>query len=222
MHKRLGDTLDYTDELGRPFQVRLVATLAGSILQGDLLIAARHFEQRYPSESGYRRFLIDAPPEGAPEVAAVLSEALADVGLEVTPAAERLREFNAVQNTYLLVFQLLGGLGVLLGTAGLGMVVLRNAMERRAELAVLRAVGFPARAVRRLVFSEHALLLALGLGVGTLAAALALAPTVETGRGSLSAPLLLFAGLALSGAAWVALATRLSLRGRTLDALRSE
>ena len=50
----------------------------------------------------------------------------------------RLAAFQEVQNTYLSIFQLLGGLGLLLGTVGLGMVVLRNALERRSELAELR------------------------------------------------------------------------------------
>ena len=58
-------------------------------------------------------------------------------GLEVNLAAVRLDEFNAVQNTYLQIFQLLGGLGLLLGSVGLGVVVLRNALERRAELATV-------------------------------------------------------------------------------------
>ena len=65
-----------------------------------------------------------------------------DVGLELTPAAQRLAQFNAVQNTYLGTFQVLGGLGLLLGSVGLGIVVLRNVLERRGELAVLLAVGF--------------------------------------------------------------------------------
>ena len=48
-------------------------------------------------------------------------------------AARRLAQFNAVQNTYLNTFQVLGGLGLLLGSAGLGVVVLRNVLERRNE-----------------------------------------------------------------------------------------
>ena len=60
-----------------------------------------------------------------------MSRALQDVGLELTPATQRLAAFNAVQNTYLNTFQVLGGLGLLLGSAGLGVVVLRNVLERR-------------------------------------------------------------------------------------------
>ena len=72
MHKALGDELEYTDERGRSFRVRIVATVSGSLLQGNLLIAERAFQELFPSESGYRMFLIDAPPELADEASRVL------------------------------------------------------------------------------------------------------------------------------------------------------
>ena len=59
-----------------------------------------------------------------------------DVGLELTPATKRLAAFNAVQNTYLSTFQILGGLGLVLGSVGLGLVVMRNVFERRGELGM--------------------------------------------------------------------------------------
>ncbi len=118
--KEIGDTIDYTDEQGRAFKVRLVGAVANSILQGSLLIDEAEFTRRFPGESGYRMFLIDAPSNSVAQVSATLSRALQDAGLELTPAAQRLNEFNAVQNTYLGTFQILGGLGLLLGSAGLG------------------------------------------------------------------------------------------------------
>ena len=55
---------------------------------------------------------------------------------ELTPAPVRLNQFNAVQNTYLGTFQVLGGLGLLLGSAGLGIVVLRRVpIPRRSPWA---------------------------------------------------------------------------------------
>ncbi|MFA6544396.1 MAG: ABC transporter permease, partial [Limisphaerales bacterium] len=179
--KKLGDTLDFTDERGKPFKVRLVASLAGSVLQGNLVIAEDEFTARYPGEAGYRFFLVDAPPERAAEVSATLTKALRDSGLELTPTTRRLAQFNAVQNTYLGTFQVLGGLGLLLGSAGLGVVVLRNVLERRGELALLLAVGFRAKALRWLVLSEHAGLLLIGLGCGVVAAAVAVLPAMRSG-----------------------------------------
>jgi ABC-type lipoprotein release transport system permease subunit len=224
MGKRVGDTLDYVDEQGRPFKVRLVGAVANSILQGNLLIDEAAFVRLFPSEAGYRVFLIDAPAERATTVSGALSLALRDLGLELTPTARRLAQFNAVQNTYLGTFQVLGGLGLLLGSAGLGVVVLRNVLERRAELALLLAVGFRARTVRRLVVGEHATLLIVGLGVGLLSAAVAvlpslLSPGTDLPYRSLGATV---GAVFLSGLAWTWLATKVALRGELLSALRNE
>jgi len=227
MKKALGDTLEYMDERGRPFQVRIVATLADSILQGSLLISEAAFQARYPSESGYRMFLMDVPPQRLDAVTATLSRALSDVGLELVSAADRLAEFHAVQNTYLQIFQVLGGLGVLLGSVGLGVVVLRNALERRRELAVVRAIGYTRRALRMLLLSEHGLLLVLGLLSGTGAALLALLPILSAGMSgssgaSLGPALPLLAAIAVNGLVWVWIASALAVRGSLVGALRNE
>ena len=166
--------------------------------------------------------MVDAPKERVDEVAKGLSEALEDVGFELTPTADRLRAFQAVQNTYLLIFQLLGGLGLLLGSVGLGMVVLRNTLERRSELGLLRAVGWSLESVRALVWREHRTLLALGLVCGVSAALLALAPLVLEGRIDYLPILLLLASIALSGLLWIALASRAATRGDLLGALRDD
>lgn len=223
LHKKLGDSLPYRDESGRDFKVRIVGTVADSILQGNLVISDRHMLERFPSASGYRMFLIDAPNERVPQVTADLGRALEDIGLELTPTADRLTAFQAVQNTYLWIFQLLGGLGLLLGTVGLGVVVLRNALERRSELAIARAVGFPSSAVRNLVFFEHTVLLGLGLICGVVAATVALLPALQGERGLPLLPIAGFVGaIALSGVFWVWLASALATRGKLLDGLRGE
>ena len=222
--KSVGETLPYVDEKGRPFQVRIVGSIAGSILQGSLLISEEHFQRLFPSSSGYRAFLVDCSPARAAAVRKELTRALRDVGLELTAAAERLAAFNAVENTYLSIFQALGGLGLLLGSVGLGVVVLRNVMERRGELALLRAVGFSRGALRRLLLSEHWGLLVLGLACGVVSALVAVLPALRSPGAQIpfaSLGLTLLA-VAASGAAWTYLATVLAVRGPLLEALRNE
>jgi ABC-type antimicrobial peptide transport system permease subunit len=224
LQKKVGDTVDYTDERGQKFKLRLVGSVANSILQGSLIIDEAEFVKRFPGESGYRMFLIDAPASAAPGLSAAMSRALQDEGLELTPAAARLNAFNAVQNTYLSTFQALGGLGLLLGSAGLGVVVLRNVQERRGELALLLAVGFRRRVLQWLVLSEHATLLGLGLAAGVVAAAVGvmpalLSPGTQIPYVSLG---LTLAAVLVNGLVWAWLATRFALRGKLLDGLRNE
>ncbi|HZV33287.1 MAG TPA: ABC transporter permease [Verrucomicrobiae bacterium] len=224
MGKKVGDTVDYTDEQGRPFKVRIVGALANSILQGSLIIDEAAFVERFPGESGYRMFLVNVPPNMASAVSAQMTRALKDQGLELTPTVARLNAFNAVQNTYLSTFQVLGGLGLLLGSAGLGVVVLRNVQERRGELGLLVAVGFRRGALQRLVLGEHGALLGLGLGVGLIAAVIAVLPALLSAGSQIPYASLAFtlAGVLLNGLIWTWVATRFALRGRLVDALRNE
>jgi ABC-type antimicrobial peptide transport system permease subunit len=221
---KLGDELTIYDEHGAPKQIQFVATLANSILQGSVIIDEQEFLKLYPSQSGYSAFLIDQS-EGKPaDLARSLSRALADEGFDPVPAADRLAQFNAVENTYLSTFQALGGLGMLLGSAGLGVVVLRNVLERRGELAVLRAIGFSRAAIGWLALSEHIWLLILGLAAGVISSLIAVVPALQST--TLPVPWLPL-GITLGAILAVGLlsalaATWLMMRGELLAALRSE
>ena len=144
--------------------------------------------------------------------------------MELTTTKQRLAAFGEVENTYLSIFQILGGLGLVLGSVGVGLVVLRNMLERRNELAMLRAVGFNSAALRRMVFYEHSGLMLGGLGCGVIAALVAAGPALRTGGASVPyvSLMLTVGGIALSGIMWIWIATTLALGGGMLDALRNE
>ncbi|HUV62422.1 MAG TPA: ABC transporter permease, partial [Sedimentisphaerales bacterium] len=222
--KSIGKDLEYTDERGRTFQLRIVGVLKNSILQGGLIIAEDEFVRCFPSEDGYRLLLVDAPGGRTDAVTDILSYRLRDFGLALTPAARRLAEFSAVENTYLSIFQLLGGLGLVLGSVGLGLVVLRNVLDRRGELAMLRAVGFQKSTLRKMIFEEHSGLMLFGLGCGVAAALVAIGPALkspaaEVGYLSLA---LTIAAIGISGMIWIWVATAFALSGGMLEALRNE
>jgi ABC-type lipoprotein release transport system permease subunit len=220
----LGQTFEIADGRGRPLRLQVVALLADSIFQGDLLVSEREFLKHFSNTSGYRFFLIDCPVEQAVAVRNALERNLDDFGFAAETTAERLADFLAVQDTYLSTFQSLGGLGLLLGTLGLAAVELRSVFERRGELAILRAAGFRRRRLAGLVLLEHAVLLVAGLGIGVLAALLAVLPqllvrTTSLPWTSLAGTLLavLALGLAAGG-----LAVRAVLRAPLLLSLRQE
>jgi ABC-type antimicrobial peptide transport system permease subunit len=194
------------------------------MLQGSVFISERHFIGRFPNDGGYRAFLIDSPPDRREAVREHLGKQLADRGLELTPATRRLAEFHAVENTYLSIFQVLGGLGLLLGSAGLAIVVARNVLERRREFGLLTAVGFRRQQLRRLVFAEHRWLIVAAIVIGVGSALLAVWPGLsEKARGfPLREMLVLVAALALGCVFWTWLATRIALRASGVESLRAE
>ena len=180
LHKGLGDVLEISDEAGRQVQLRLVGLLPKGLFQSEVLIAEERFVELFPSLPGHRLFLLDAPAGDVDSLSAALERRYEVQGLDATSTAERLAAYHAVESTYLAAFQSLGGLGLLLGTLGLGVVMLRNVLERRAELSVLGAFGFSRRRLAALVLVENATLLLLGVALGAIAGLLAAAPRLLT------------------------------------------
>ncbi|WP_176159267.1 ABC transporter permease [Prosthecobacter debontii] len=220
----VGDALDYGDASGKDIQVKLAGMLAASVLQGKMIISEQAFLTTYPDAAGYRFFLIDAPAGKAEEVSAHLTRQLQPRGLALESAKARLETFMSVQNTYIGIFTVLGGLGVLLGTAGLGILVARHVLERRGELGLMQAVGFQAGSLRHLVLGEHVVLLIAGVILGVLSALLAVWPSLQQGGSSLPIGFLgsLIVGIVLFGVVicWIAVSS--AVRGRLIDAIRRE
>ena len=168
--------------------------------------------------------LIATPSDKVQEVKRLLQAGLAPRGVEITSTIDRLQSYMAVDNTYLLTFQALGGLGLLLGALGLAVVLLRSVWERRGELALLRALGYRKQMLGWLVLAENGLLLLLGLVGGTLSALLAVAPHLA-GVGS-RLPWLEIAGLLAAvlivGLVAETAAVAATLRAPLVPALRRE
>ena len=112
---------------------------------------------------------------------------------------------------------------MLLGTLGLGAVLLRGVVERRGELALLRALGFTGRSLSGLILSETVGLLVGGLALGAVAALIAVAPNAIASGGEISwGTLVLMLVLVLvSGLLSAVMAVRAALRAPLLGSLRS-
>lgn len=222
--KGVGDTLDYQDSSGNTFQVKIVGLLAGSVLQGKMIINEQSFLAKYPDAAGYRFFLIDAKPEQAKEIAAHLTRQLEQRGLALEPARQRLEVFMSVQNTYIGIFTVLGGLGVLLGTAGIGVLIARHVLERRGELGLMQALGFRAGALRAMILGEHSVLLVLGVILGVATAAIAVTPRLIESGGGVPVAFLgqLIAAVLGFGLVICVIAVTTAVRDRLTDAIRRE
>lgn len=174
----LGGTIDITDQLGVRRKLKLVATVAHSIFQGQLLMSDGNFRRLFPAQSGFGTVLIETDAAHQEPLARKLSAELEDFSVSVESTSARLRMYQNVQNTYLATFQTLGALGLMLGTIGLAVVLVRTILERRSELALLAALGFSSAARQQLVLSENGLLLLAGLGVGAVSALAGILPAV--------------------------------------------
>jgi len=222
--KKVGDTLTYLNEQGQEIKLLLVAGLKNSIFQGNMLIDEEVFRKNFPSSGGSQVMLIDAPADKEKAAAQLLESRLTDAGIELTSTATRLATFNSVTNTYLSVFMILGGLGVLIGTIGLGIVLMRNLLERRGELAVMTALGFRKPQILKIVFLENILILVTGITTGLLAALIGILPSILSPAFSMNTGLvtILILAIIISGLVWIYFPARQSLKKISIRALQQD
>jgi len=219
LHKSVGEEMTLPDGT----RLKFVGALHDSVFQSEVIVRESDFLRAFPREQGFKVFLLQAPASQLATVTSQLEDALSDQGLDITSTAAKLAAFHRVENTYLSTFQALGGLGLLLGTIGLAAVLYRNVVERRRELAVLIATGYQQSDVRRLILGESVLILAAGLAIGTMAAALAILPVMQS-RGNvihLGPVLLLLTGVAVIGLLATLAAASAALRRPLISALRA-
>jgi putative ABC transport system permease protein len=225
LQKQIRDKITLTDELDQPREAFFAGMINGSIFQSELIVSEYNFRKLYPSEAGYRYFLLDVPADKIKNVRSALELLLGEShGLFVQSTAAKLATFHAVENTYIGTFQALGGLGLLLGTAGLALVILRNVQERQGELALLQAVGFTRQQLARIILSEVVWMTLLGIAIGCVAALGVVVPLLASGS---AGQLVLWLGMVVVLVPVVAVVASysgvsLALRTPLIPALRGE
>jgi len=221
----VGDTLHYTNSTGSTMDLLLIGGLAPSVFQGNVLIANERFLEQFPESSGTQVFLVEGAVADTALLSAELKRGMRDLGWEMQLSSARLAEFNSVTNAYLSIFMVMGALGLLLGTFGLVVVLSRSILERGREIALLRAVGYERRSIRRLITREYMILLYAGIATGFISAIIATLPSLmsaHTGT-SFTSIILWLAILVVNGWFWIRLVTWSSLRNtRINEGLRNE
>ncbi len=221
-----GDVLIYRDEKGQQLKVKLVGKLPMrlSVFQGTVLISSSAFAAKYPSESGYRIFLVDAPRGDLKKVDDLLSQALGKYGIDFIESVDRLKEFYAVESTYMSMFLVLGGMGLLLGSAGVLIVVLRNILERRSELALLDAVGYNRRNLNKVILLEHGIIVCIGLAIGCIASFAAMWPSLQSQGSNIPVAIMLFFIIAIVLLQFICIGAsiRIAMHSSLVASLRNE
>lgn len=129
------------------------------------------------------RFYIEVD-EGADanEVARRLQGELVANGVEAESFRARVEDFQQSNLQFFRLMQSYLALGLLVGIAGLGVVMVRAVRERRREVGVLRALGFLPHQVRRAFVLESAFVAFQGILIGVALALITAKQLVATGE----------------------------------------
>lgn len=224
MKKKIGDTIEIIDGNGSPKSLIIVGLLENSILQGSLAISEDHFVELFPTVGGYNTFLIDSNSKDGKTVSEDLTRGLELRGFDLINSNLRLKEYSNVQNTYISIFSVLGGLGVLVGTLGVGIIIARSVLERRSELSVMRAIGFNKSKIKRVILYEHLFLVSIGLIIGLISSIITISPSSLSTTQQVPITLLLTMTLIIVIGSFVFcyLATQITIKGKLLEGIRAE
>jgi hypothetical protein len=220
--KKVGDTLIYKNEAGEPLRLKLIGGLENSIFQGNVIMAEDFFVKAFPSVSGANLFLIKSTT-GSIDATEFRSE-WRRYGAEITGTADRLQSFNQIENTYLNIFLMLGALGLLIGTIGLGILIFRITLEQIPEYAILQSVGFRKSDLFHLLLTEKLCLILAAVSIGTIPATLSAFPILLSSQNSslwIWLPMVSLLVL-ISGLISIVFATRHALKNNLIYSLSGE
>lgn len=175
-----GDTIVLRSESGEPLNIILCAGLRSSVFQGNLIIGESIFRKYFPSVSGSSVFLVDCDTSLVTSVKELMTERFSQYGMSTENAGDKLASFFVVTNTYLEVFSVLGIMGLILGVAGLGFMLLRNFEKRKREFAFLAAIGFTTGKIKKLVIKDQFIVLLSGLITGLTSSVIATIPSLRS------------------------------------------
>ena len=164
-----GDTVTVWNEAGEARDVTIIGLFENDWVFGGAFLSADLVRDHLPGEYAARRHYVRfADGLSDDDVARALDGAFVENGAETEPFATLVADEVAEQQGF---FNLLSGylsLGLLIGVAGLGVVMVRAVRERRAQVGTLRAMGMAGGGIRSMFLTEGGYVALQGVLSGVL------------------------------------------------------
>lgn len=197
----VGETVTLQSPSGATADVQVAGTTRnGWLLNSWLFISDDLSTDLWTNVRPISRYWV-ATAEGSEDVAAAeIQGRWPEQGVESATIRSRADDELDAQEGFLQMLQGYLGLGLLIGIAGLGVVLIRAVRERRRELGMLAAIGVPVRQTQRAFLIEASFIgiqgVLLGIGLGLVSAWQILTRTTAFEEGlSFDVPVLWLMGL---------------------------
>jgi ABC-type lipoprotein release transport system permease subunit len=169
----VGDSISVLNENGDTVLLKIVGIIANSIFPGNLIIWDEYFDIMYPTNDGFTLFLFRSQADNLKPQILSLESSLSKYGFDGFTVESVVVENILIENTYIAIFQVLLIFGLIVGTLGFGIVASRNALERRREIGILRAIGFTKKAILKTQLYENSFVVLVGITIGSLSGIIA-------------------------------------------------
>jgi putative ABC transport system permease protein len=218
---QLGETMTVIDPVSGTEVERKVIGMSASTLGltgNGVLMSHSSVKQLLAERAAPTRFYVKTESSAAPdEVAADLQGEFVENGLDADSFRAVAVEGSSFTLQFLRLIQGYLALGLLVGIAGLGVVMVRAVRERRREVGVLRSLGLIPSGVARAFLLESGFIALQGLAIGSALALITSAALMANGdlgeNVAFKVPLLQIVALCLFALAASLAATALPARG---------
>ena len=163
-----GDTVHLIDTLsGQEHDLKIAAMVEADFVFNGPMVGQPFMRTAVSDATPSRHYVALKPGADAQLVADRLEGKLVSYGVQADTFAGRISEALAQQQGFIGLMRGYLALGLIIGIAGLGVVMIRAVRERRRQIGMLRAMGFPSSVVRQAFLTEAAFIAIQGIVLGT-------------------------------------------------------
>jgi putative ABC transport system permease protein len=165
---RVGEPLTLIDPATGRENPLTVVGIDGSLdpAENGAMVASTHLPTFVDRTSASRFYVKVAPGAQPDEVAQRLQNDLLPFGVQASTFRSLVDDRLSSQAQFIGLLEGYLSLGLLIGIAGLGVVMVRAVRERRREIGMLRAMGFASSVVRRAFMVEASFIAVQGILIG--------------------------------------------------------
>jgi putative ABC transport system permease protein len=174
-----GDTLTLTDPATGKAEQKTIAGLlksgngfygiGGTNFVAPTIMADTAVREQFGAQAKLTSVLLKPTPGQSDDaLAADLQGQFLPQSLVATRVRQTVEKGFVATRSFFQLMQGFLALGLLVGIAGLGVVMVRAVRERRRSIGVLRALGFPAATVQRAFLTESSFVALEGIVLGTV------------------------------------------------------
>lgn len=166
---QLGDVVEIRNpETGVVRMVKVIAIAESGFGNLMALISPAQMADLFGPRVSPNTLFVDVAPGADPDaVADAIDGRFVENGADAESFREIVSSNLSQQRQFFRLIQGYLALGLLVGIAGLGVVMVRSVRERRREVGVLRSLGFESASVRRAFVAESAFVAFEGIVIGT-------------------------------------------------------
>jgi putative ABC transport system permease protein len=115
----------------------------------------------------FSRFYVKVRPGVDPgDMAKAIESALVTSGAQAVSLKDQAEEQQTTSNSFFYLIQGFMGMGLLVGTAAVGVIAFRSVVERRQQIGMLRAIGYTRGTVALSFIMESSFVALLGIATG--------------------------------------------------------